>query len=46
MRKLVTGLVVAAVFSVSPSAFASVQLVPSYFYPTGTPIRGMSYAAT
>jgi hypothetical protein len=37
MRKLAIGLVVAAVFSVSPSAFASVQLVPSYFYPTGTP---------
>ncbi len=37
MRKLVIGLVVAAVFSVSPSAFAGVLLVPSYFYPTGNP---------
>jgi hypothetical protein len=34
---LITGLVVAAVFSVSPPASASVQLVPSYFYPTGNP---------
>src|ERR1017187_1507865 len=38
MRRLICGAIIAAaVFSVSPSAFAGTQLVPSYFYPTGTP---------
>jgi len=38
MRRLICGLIIAAaVFSASPSAFAGTQLVPSYFYPSGSP---------
>ena len=37
MGKLVTGLLIATVLLISSPAFASVQLVPSYFYPTGSP---------
>ncbi len=37
MRRFICGAVLAAaVLSVSPSAFAGTQLVPSYFYPSGT----------
>ena len=37
MRRFMCGAILAAaVLSVSPSAFAGTQLVPSYFYPSGT----------
>jgi len=38
MRRLICGVIIAAaVLSVSPSAFAGTELVPSYFYPSGSP---------
>jgi hypothetical protein len=38
MRRLICGLVIAAaLLTVSTPAFAGAQLVPSYFYPSGTP---------
>jgi hypothetical protein len=37
MRKLVAGLLIATGLLVSSPAFASVQLVPAYFDPTGSP---------
>jgi len=37
MRKLLVVIVVATALSVTSSALAASQLVPAYFYPTGTP---------
>ncbi len=37
MKKLFAAVVIMAAFAVTPSAFAATQLVPAYFYPTGTP---------
>jgi Spherulation-specific family 4 len=37
MRKLITAVTVVAALSFTSSALAASQLVPAYFYPTGTP---------
>jgi Spherulation-specific family 4 len=37
MRKLFAPVLVAALFATAPSAVAAVQLVPAYFYPSGSP---------